>query len=281
MDEENLGKLLKSLSNCNYVEFVKIFSMIHGFDATFEFLRNGLTTIPFMAFKRKFWWGNNNDEQSSSSTNTVVEEKPQKFKRQAIRSTWEDDEQSWLSGPGANPSYPSGGGMSYDSDHGYNRRSKYQRRTSAPSSFKTQKHLKFSDLPYELIINIFGYLKTTDLLIASLVSHEWSRICFVSTIELNIDNRNDITDPIISKKIYRHSNYLKKIRCASPAFAVTVSILAESVGVRSLHSRDSETSRCAAPSCRRSQSTPDSNILASVHHSKRSHSSTPLKIGSP
>eukprot|EP01133_Synstelium_polycarpum_P009860 gene9860-11523_t len=188
MDEENLGKLLQAFSNCNYIEFVKIFSMIHGFDATFAFLRNALTTIPAMAFKR-------NKEPS--------------VKRQAIRSTWEGDEEDlWAAYNLQQQQQPQ---VTYDSDHGY----------SKQPSFKNR---KFSDLPFEMVIYIFGMLKSTDLMGTSLVSKSWHRYSFVSTTSLNIDfsalTANGRCEELVERKIYKHSEYLKKIRCSKhPLFA--------------------------------------------------------------
>ncbi|EGG18975.1 hypothetical protein DFA_02218 [Cavenderia fasciculata] len=267
MDEENLGKLLQAFSNCNYIEFVKIFSMIHGFDATFEFLRNALTTIPFMAFKRKFWWSKEDDDNSSSSSNITSSSSSSSptnhvfssnsennvgsssssssaghnypNKRQAIRSTWEDDNN--------NDTWTNPDNNYYDSDTGYHRNAQKLKSTSSSSSFtqpttsptstssssssstssssssndsslrkkrNSKRKLKFMDLPFELIISIFCFLKSTDLMVTSLVSREWNRFSFISTNELLIDNRNGTSLDIINRKIYKHSEYLKKIRCS-------------------------------------------------------------------
>ncbi|GAM23754.1 hypothetical protein SAMD00019534_069290 [Acytostelium subglobosum LB1] len=61
-----------------------------------------------------------------------------------------------------------------------------------------------------------NYFKAQDLRMTSLVSREWSRISFISTTELYIDNHNSpSSEELISKRICKHSDYLKKIRCAS------------------------------------------------------------------
>eukprot|EP01132_Coremiostelium_polycephalum_P008422 gene8422-10341_t len=264
MDEENLAKLLQAFSNCNYIEFVKIFSMIHGFDATFEFLRNALTTIPFMAFKRKFWmFGSSEEEQQQQQRNSLAAPISQTFepssnstspsptgnplKRQAIRSTWEDDSNDEFWNGYKTPK------VYYDSDYDYhknpnivdsqkkknnnyninnidkNKKFKSENQHQQQQQQQQQQHIqlknnlkrkksnqkRFIDLPFEVIIFIFSFLKCTDLPITSLVSKDWNRYSFVSTTELNIDNnRQLVSTEFVNKKIYKHSDYLRKLRCS-------------------------------------------------------------------
>ncbi|KYQ90592.1 hypothetical protein DLAC_09220 [Tieghemostelium lacteum] len=281
MDEENLARLLQAFSNCNYIEFVKIFSMIHGFDATFEFLRNALTTIPFMAFKKKFWMFGGDDEKNPTPKESTAPNPP--TKRSHIRSTWEDenDQEFWNTyKPPIQPQPPQSPNIYYDSDHDYHKNrnsnspktsksniniksnspqpqqqqqqqqliqknnfnnSKYSNNNNninnnklnnsnnistdikmknvnnlttkqARNAHKKKNYMKnIQELPFELIIFIFSFLSSSDLLQASIVSREWSRYSFVATSELIIDNRKSMTVDIVNKKIYKHSDYLKKI----------------------------------------------------------------------
>ncbi|KAF2072261.1 hypothetical protein CYY_006415 [Polysphondylium violaceum] len=285
MDEENLTKLLQAFSSCNYIEFVKIFSMVHGFDATFEFLRNALTTIPIMAIKRKFFGGGNNDQQLQQQQQQLqqqpIVEEDRPTKRQAIRSTWEEEDnennQFWtpkifydsdvdyhknrlghknkspnnnnnrISSSPSSSSPPSPSSPysppnqilnqrknslnssnlknnfvnSQKSKHIYNSNNKYYTpiNNNSNSSKVYRKKIRSSrisnieELPFEVIVYILSFLKYSDILIVSLVSKEWNRYSFVATTELTIENRKNLSVEIVNRKIYKHSNYLKKIRC--------------------------------------------------------------------
>ncbi|KAN0023627.1 hypothetical protein ACTFIV_008014 [Dictyostelium citrinum] len=280
-DEENLTKLLQAFSNCNYIEFVKVFSVVHGFDATLEFCKNCFVSLPFMALKRKF--GMYDDEKDQPPQQQQLEPPP---KRQGIRSTWEDDsrQEYWkpkilydsddyfqkykennnnnnnnnkniinnnnnnnsiinnsnnrintlgqinnninsdinnINNNNLNRSINNSNNINIVNSNNSIINNNFNFNQQPPQRRSSKKRLKpassyttcIEDLPFEVLIHIFSFLKYSDILIVSLVCKEWNSHSLVATTELTIENRKALSVDLVNRRIYKHSNYLKKIRC--------------------------------------------------------------------
>ncbi|EGC38912.1 hypothetical protein DICPUDRAFT_96758 [Dictyostelium purpureum] len=237
MDEENLTKLLQAFSNCNYIEFVKVFSVVHGFDATMEFCKNAF--YHWSVNRVKFWGNNNSNNNNNNSNNngnntngnsntstgsTLVDERP--AKRQAIRTEWEDpnyqgfvfdyDTNFSPSTRSFNSSSDNHSSNSNNSINSINNNGNNVRRTSKgkrPMSYYRQRSItNIQDLPNEIKLLIFSFLKYSDILVISLVSKSWNEYSLRATTELTVENKRALVGDIVNRRIYKHSNYLKKIK---------------------------------------------------------------------
>ncbi|KAM9994014.1 hypothetical protein ACTFIZ_012000 [Dictyostelium cf. discoideum] len=261
-DEENLTKFLQAFSNCNYIEFVKVFSVVHGFDATLEFC---------MALKRKF--GIFDDEKE-----VQPQQKPEPSPQRPEKSTWENDsiQEYWKpkilydsddyfqkykenynnnnnnvinnnnkniinnsnnrinnlsqinnnmnsninninninSSNSNNINFVNSNNSIINNNFNFNQqppqRRSSKKRLKLASSYRT---CSIEDLPFEVLIHVFSFLKYSDILIVSLVCKEWNSHSLVATTELTIENRKALSVDLVNRRIYKHSNYLKKIRC--------------------------------------------------------------------